>query len=459
MEWLLNLAVAAAAVNGELKNCHEDELIRSVSTDTRTITEGAIFVALKGERFDGHRFVQKAVESGAVCCIVNRDAGDFKGAPILAVDDTASALLDLAACYRSKFDIPVVGVTGSVGKTSTKEMIGAVLSQRYKPHMTKGNFNNMIGLPLTVFDLMRDDDIMILEMGMSAFGEISRLTAVAHPDTAVITNIGLSHIEHLGNREGIRRAKLEILEGLQTDGTVILNGDDDMLWNYRGNIDYETLYYGIHNKNSDLLAYNVRSYSDGSEFSCRIDGEERRFSLSVPGEHHVYNALAAILVGLKYNLDIEDIKKGIHEFAPIGLRQTVAELPNYTLIRDCYNASPASMKSGLEVLALTGQDGRRVACLADMLELGEISQESHETVGRLVVKYGVNRLITIGKEAHNIARGAEKAGMPTSEIFEFENNEEVKSKLSELLRKGDTILVKGSRGMRLEEIADAISEL
>ena len=459
MEWLLNLNAAAVAIKGDIKNCDGDELIHSVSTDTRTITDGAVFVALKGERFDGHRFVAAAVESGAVCCIVNRDAGDFGSFPVIEVEDTGQALMDLAACYRSKFDIPVIGVTGSVGKTSTKEMIASVLSQSYKTHMTKGNFNNMIGLPLTVFDLMREDDIMVLEMGMSAFGEISRLTAVAKPDTAVITNIGLSHIEHLGSREGIRKAKFEILEGLQPEGTVILNGDDDMLWNYRGNINYETLYYGIRNKNSDLTAYNIRSYSDGSEFSCKIDGEEHRFVLSVPGEHHIYNALAAILVGLKYNVETDDIKEGIRSFAPSGLRQTVIELPNYTIIRDCYNASPTSMKSGLEVLALTGEKGSRVACLADMLELGEISEEAHKTVGRLVNEYETDKLITIGKEAHNIARGAEEAGMNPANIFEFENNEEAKKKLSVLLSKGDVILVKGSRGMRLEEIADAIAEL
>ena len=459
MEWLLNLNAAAAAVKGEIRNCDGDELIHAVSTDTRTITEGAVFVALKGERFDGHKFVSAAVDGGAVCCIVNRDGGNFGNLPVILVDDTAKALMDLAACYRSKFRIPVIGITGSVGKTSTKEMIASVLSQSYKTHMTKGNFNNEIGLPLTVFDLMKEDEIMVLEMGMSAFGEISRLTAVAKPDTAVITNIGLSHIEHLGSREGIRKAKFEILEGLQTDGTVILNADDDMLWDYRGDINFETLYFGIHNKNSDLTAYDIRSYSDGSEFTCRIDGEPYKFFVSVPGEHHIYNALAAILVGLKYDIEIDDIKKGICGFAPSGLRQTVIELPRYTIIRDCYNASPASMKSGLEVLSLTNTVGRRVACLADMLELGDVSEDAHKTVGSLAVQYGVDCLIAIGREAHNIARGAEKAGMSPADIYEFDSNEEAKRKLPEILKKDDVILVKGSRGMRLEEIADAISEL
>lgn len=458
MECLFDIKAVAAAVSGDIKNCNADALVASVSTDTRTILDGAVFVALKGERFDGHGFISKAIEGGAVCCVVNR-GGEYGSLPVIEVDDTSKALMDLARCYRKKFDIPTIGITGSVGKTSTKEMIASVLSQSYKTHVTKGNFNNMIGLPLTVFDLSKNDDIMVLEMGMSAFGEISALTRIALPDTAVITNIGLSHIEHLGSREGIRKAKLEILEGLQPDGTVILNGDDALLWEYRGNIDYETLYYGINNKNCDLTAYDVRMYSDGSEFSCRIDGDEYRFALSVPGEHHIYNALAAILTGLKYNIDIEDIKTGVRNFAPSGLRQTVIRLTDYTVIRDCYNASPASMKSGLEVLALTAGKGKKTACLADMLELGEISEEAHKAVGRLVAEYKTDRLITVGTMAHYIARGAEEAGMPSENIFEFENNEEATKNLPNVLENGDIILVKGSRGMKLEEIADAITRL
>lgn len=459
MEWILNISRAAAAMGGQVMNCDGDELIRSVSTDTRTIQEGALFFALRGDRFDGHKFVPGAVDAGAVCCVVNSDEDEFRGLPVIAVEDTHKALRDLAAFYRKRFQIPVVGVTGSVGKTSTKEMIASVLSQSYKTHMTRGNFNNEIGLPLTVFDLMKEDEIMVLEMGMSNFGEISNLTKVARPDTVVITNIGLSHIEHLGSREGIKKAKFEIFEGLQMDGMAILNGDDDMLWAARDEINFETLYYGIRNKNCDLTAYDIRTYSDGSEFTCKIDGEPHKFFISVPGEHHIYNALAAILAGIKYNIDMEEIKKGVRSFAPSGLRQTVIELPNYKVIRDCYNASPASMKSGLEVLSLTQTEGRRVACLADMLELGEISAEAHKSVGRLAVDYGVDCLITVGEEAHDIARGAKEAGMNPADIHEFENNEALRDRLSDLLKKNDVILVKGSRGMRLEEIADAIAEL
>ncbi|MBQ2614681.1 MAG: UDP-N-acetylmuramoyl-tripeptide--D-alanyl-D-alanine ligase [Clostridia bacterium] len=446
-------------MGGKILHCDGDELIQSVSTDTRTIKDGGLFFALRGERFDGHKFVPDAVAAGAICCVVNEESQQFDGLPVIVVEDTHRALRALAEEYRKQFRIPVVGITGSVGKTSTKEMIASVLRENYRTHMTQGNFNNEIGLPLTVFDLMSEDEMMVLEMGMSGFGEISRLTRIAKPETAVITNIGLSHIEHLGSREGIKQAKLEILEGLQMDGTVILNGDDDMLWDSRGEMEFETLYFGIRNKNCDLVATDVRMYSDGSEFTCKIDGESHKFSVTVPGEHHIYNALAAILVGLKYNISIEDIKQGVRKFAPSGLRQTLIEYPNYKVIRDCYNASPASMKSGLEVLSLTQCQGRRVACLADMLELGNASEKAHYHVGRLTVEYGVDCLIAIGQEAKQIAKGAIDAGMNPADVYEFDSNAAAMEQLPRLLKKQDLVLVKGSRGMHLEEIAEAIGEL
>ncbi len=459
MEWMLNLGQAAEAMAGRCKNCDGDTLICSVSTDTRTIQSGGLFFALQGERFDGHQFVAAAIEAGAICCVIKEGEPVPDSLPVIAVEDTQAALRDLAAAYRERFQIPVVGITGSVGKTSTKEMIASVLRQGFRTHVTKGNFNNEIGLPLTVFDLMREDEIMVLEMGMNHFGEISRLTRIAKPDTAVITNIGISHIEHLGSRQGIKQAKFEILEGLQMDGAVILNGDDDLLWDSRGEMEYETLYYGIQNKSCDLTAYDIRTYSDSTTFACKIDGEEYAFVISVPGMHHVYNALAAILVGLRYNVNVEDIQKGIRMFAPSGLRQTVLQFPNYQVIRDCYNASPASMQAGLAVMALMPTKGRRVACLADMLELGDISEAAHEQVGRLVVEYQADCLITVGKEAHLIARGAEAAGMNPADIYEFEDNESLCSQLWRLLKKDDLILLKGSRGMRLEKVADAIEAL
>ncbi len=459
MDAILTISQAAEAMGGRCRGCDGDALITSVSTDTRTIEAGALFFALRGEQFDGHRFVQAAVDAGALCCVVAEDGEVPEGIPVIVVEDTQIALGHLAAAYREQFSIPVIGITGSVGKTSTKEMIASVMMQGFQTHMTKGNFNNEIGLPLTVFQLNQTHEAMVLEMGMSHFGEISRLTRIAKPELAVITNIGVSHIENLGSREGILKAKLEILEGLQLDGTVVLNGDDELLWGARGELDCETLYYGIENPNCDLVAKKICTYSDSSTFTCKIEGEEVEFMIRVPGIHHVYNALAAILVGLRHHVPVESIRKGVRCFAPSGLRQTLIQLPGLQVIRDCYNASPDSMRSGLSVLTLTETAGRRIACLGDMLELGEISASAHREVGNWVAEQGVEVLITVGNEAHQIARGAQEAGMNPDNIYEFENNETLCKELPEILQKEDLVLVKGSRGMHLEQVVDAMIKL
>ncbi len=456
MEAIITMTQAAEAMGGICRNCNGEKLITGVSTDTRTIQGGDIFFALRGEQFDGHKFIQGAIDAGAVCCVVAEDAQVPEGIPVILVEDTQLALGHLATAYRKRFSIPVIGITGSVGKTSTKEMIASVLKQNYETHLTEGNFNNEIGLPLTVFRLNQTHEMMVLEMGMSHFGEISRLTRIAKPELAVITNIGVSHMENLGSREGILKAKLEILEGLQMDGTVILNGDDELLWGARGELECESLYYGIENPNCDLVAKNICTYSDSSTFTCKIEGKEYEFLVRVPGIHHVYNALAAILVGLRHRVPMDKIQKGVRGFAPSGLRQTLISLPKWQVIRDCYNASPDSMRSGLSVLALTETEGRRIACLGDMLELGEISEAAHREVGRLAVEYQVDCLITMGKAAHGIAEGAKAAGMNPECIFEYEDNQTLCKMLPSLLRDGDVILVKGSRGMHLEEVVDAM---
>lgn len=457
MEWILNMEQAARACRGILKNCSPDEIVKGVTTDSRSLEEGCLFVALKGERFDGHRFVPNAVEGGAVCCIVQSDSG-LDGMPVMVVEDTLAALRDLAAYYREQFDIPVVAVTGSVGKTSTKDMVYSVLSQEYRTLCTSGNFNNEIGLPLTVFRLAQEDRLMVLEMGMSAFGEISRLTRIAKPDTAVITNIGLSHIEHLGSQENIRKAKLEILEGLATDGVLFLNGDDKLLWELAGSLPYEVLYYGIENSNCDLTATDIHMYSDNSDFKVKVEGAEYQFSVRVPGQHQIYNALAAILTGIRYNIPMEKIIQGVRAFVPSGMRQNIIQLPQYTLIKDCYNASPVSMKSGLDVLVRTASKtgGRKVAVLGDMLELGEFSRQAHRDIGKLVCDFQIDCLVTVGEMAKHIADSAVERGFNASSTYVFYDNASVKENLSGILQVGDIVLLKASRGMKLEEIADYI---
>ncbi len=463
MKWCMNIGAIAEVTGGEMRNVSGDEIVKNVVRDDREVTEGTVFVALNGENNNGHRFVPRALENGAVCCVVDKSEGEFPGMPVVAVEDTYKALGDIAAYYRDQFNIPVVGITGSVGKTSTKGMIASVLSREYTTLKTEGNYNNEIGVPLTLFRLSDDDEAAVIEMGMSAFGEISRLTKMVKPDTAVITNIGVSHIEHLGSREGICKAKLEILDGLSVDGTVILNGDDDLLWQKNGELEYETLYFGIENKACDVVATNIKLYSSGSEFDVKIDGKEYRFETNAPGIHHIYNALAAILVGYRYNIRVESMIEGIHNFVPEGLRQVKTEYKNFVTINDCYNACPDSMESGMDVLVLTasekGAGARKVACLADMLELGDASEREHCKVGKMCAEKGIDCLICIGNEAKNIAKGAEEGGLDGSDIYLFDDNASAIAKLRGIIKPGDVIWIKGSRGMHLEKIAAALDEI
>lgn len=463
MESILTVKQIAKACGGEVCGCDLDKTVSDVVTDSRKTVADSVFVALRGERFDGHNFVKQVLANGAVCCVVDRNFENTDGFPVIAVDDTLRALQAIAAYYRRQFGIPAVAVTGSVGKTSTKDMLAAVLSRHYHTLKTDGNFNNEIGLPLTALRLSNEDEIAVFEMGMSAFDEISRLSKIAAPETAVITNIGYSHIEHLKSQENILKAKLEILDGLSSDGTVILNGDDKFLRGIEGTLPFETLYYGIENSGCDITAFNIKKYSDSTEFDFKVDGEVYHAQIGVAGVYHIYNALAAILTGIKYNIPINEIIAGIADFKPCGMRQSIEKTNKYVLIKDCYNASPTSMKSGLEVLSVTqprdgGKPYRRVAVLGDMLELGDYAEEAHTNVGELACDYNVDCLIAVGKNAEYIAKGAINKGFSSSEIYYFYDNNTAKAHLDEILKPNDIILLKGSRGMRLEEIAEYIEE-
>ena len=463
MKWCININKLAEISGGIAYNCSGDEIVKNVVRDDREVSDGTVFVALKGENNNGHRFVQRAVNNGAACCVVDKEEGSFGNLPVVAVDDTFKALRDIAAFYREQFNIPVVGITGSVGKTSTKGMIASVLGNEYVTLKTEGNYNNEVGVPLTIFRLTDNDEAAVIEMGMSAFGEISRLSKIVKPDTAVITNIGISHMEHLGSQEGICKAKFEILDGLSIDGTIILNGDDEFLWEKNGELDYETLYYGIENKSCDVVATDIKLYSCGSEFNVKIDGVDYKFETNAPGIHHIYNALAAILVGYRYNLKVESMIKGVHDFVPEGLRQVKTNYPKFTVINDCYNACPDSMGSGLDVLVLTaeenGGNSRKVACLADMLELGETSEQEHYKVGLMCAEKGIDCLITIGDMAGNIAKGAIDGGINSSDVYEFGDNESAISRLGGIIKNNDVIWIKGSRGMHLEKVAEALDKM
>ena len=465
MERILTLKQIAEACCGDLEHGDGDFAVSEIFTDSRKICEGSLFIALRGEKFDGHDFVESSFGKGAAACIVDKEFCNTKANTVIVVEDTYKALRDIAAYYRNRFEIPSVAITGSVGKTSTKDMVSCVLANQYNVLKTEGNFNNEIGLPLTAFRLDNSVDIAVFEMGMSGFGEISRLTHIASPETAIITNIGMSHIEHLGSQENILRAKLEVIEDMPFgDGTVILNGDDPFLQSVVGTLKYETLTYGIENDKCDVVATNIRKDSEGTVFDVKIEGVSYRVCVNVPGVHHVYNALAAILTGLKYNMTVEAIIDGISKFQPQGMRQNIEKLNRFVIIKDCYNASPTSMKSGLEVLGVAlplnvEQPCRKVAVLADMLELGDYSEKAHYDVGAMVAEYNTDCFVAIGPHSDMMAKGAADNGMDSAAIYTFGNNGSAKGKIMDILKANDVILFKGSRGMKLEEIADFVRDM
>lgn len=351
-------------------------------------------------------------------------------------------------------NIPVVAVTGSVGKTSTKDIIASVLSEEFDTLKTKGNFNNHIGLPLTLLEL-KNQQAAVIEMGMNHFGEISTLTKIANPSIAVITNIGTAHIGLLGSKQNILKAKLEIIDGLKEDGLIILNNDDELLNSVSRQMKQKVFTYGIENK-SDLNAYNIELNDQESKFNVKIDEKEYTIYVPMAGRHFVYNALCAISVGLNLNICIEKIINGIKNFKPSKLRMDIIEIsPNIKIINDTYNASYDSVKSVLEVLN-NMKSNRKIAVLGDILELGEYAQNLHEQIGIQVVKNHVDILMTLGENSRFIANKAIELGMKEKNVFCFENKEELIDKINQILNLGDVILFKASRGMELDKVVEKV---
>ena len=423
-------AVSAVGFCGTL-----DDTVDEVSIDSRNIPQGCLFIPIIGERFDGHDFLYEALKSGAAAALSSKAAQEVSDKTIIFVKDTSKALKDLAAWYRSQFDIPVIGITGSVGKTSTKDMLYSVLSQKYNVLKTQGNFNNEIGLPLTVFKLDETHQAAVLEMGMSNLGEISRLSKIAQPDLAVITNIGVSHIENLGSRENILKAKLEITEGFEEKGTLIINNDDDMLTTIKSVKNVKKIVtFGI-NTESDLRAVDIRNKGEkGVSFSVCINGTSYGVDIPVPGIHNIYNALAGIGAGIELGLSVQQILNGISKFSPGKMRMNITDTGKFKVINDCYNASPQSMEAALKVLSDIGGSGRKVAILGDMLELGDYAEKGHMEVGR-ICKETSDVLVACGTSAINIAKGATEAGMEKGCIYYFATTQEAILSMGNIDRK------------------------
>ena len=441
-----------AAVGGQLFG-NGDVTVTGVSTDTRTIQQGDLYVAVKGERFDGNDFIHQAIENGAAAVLSDRkDGADGYSVPVVLADESRAAQLALARYHRNRFDLKLCGVTGSVGKTSTKDMIYAVLSAGCKTLKTEGNFNNDIGLPKTLFRLDESDGAAVIEMGMSDLGEISVLSQAACPDCAVITNIGYCHIENLKTRENILKAKLEILDGAKPNAPLIVCGDDEYLRGVSFS-DRKVIRYGF-GENCDIRAEDILHLEEGESFTL-IDGEmSYKAAVPVSGEHHVLNALAAYCVGRAFGMTAEEMIPAFMSYEASGMRQKTVQQDGVTYILDCYNASPTSMKSSLSVLGGMKSEGRKIAVLGDMLELGGMSGELHAMVADYVTE-NAQVCFLYGAEMGECAKALTAKGF---EVYHSTDKGVVSAQLKYYIRKGDTVLFKGSRGMRMEEIFVAITD-
>ena len=451
------------ATKGKLIKGEENAEIKEFCKDTRIIKKGDTYIGIKGENFDGNTLWQKAFEAGAETVIVEgidfskEKLEQYQNKNIIEVKNTIQALADIATYKRTscKKDFQVVGVTGSVGKTSTKDIIANVVAQKYSTLKTQGNNNNNIGLPFTIFKL-ENQEAAVIEMGMNHFGEISKLTKIAKPTISVITNIGTSHIGNLGSRENILKAKLEILEGMDKK-ILVINNDNDLLHKYYlenvENKDIEIHTYGIEN-DSDVMAENIILNENDSEFICNIKGEKFKIKVPVGGIHFVYNAICAATVGTLLGLNQEQIKNGIETFELTKKRMDITELKNgVTIINDSYNASFESMQASLKYL--NGLNSKRkIAVLGDMFELGEFSEELHKKVGKEVVKNKIDILICCGKNAKYIVENAEKEGMKKQNIYYFETREQVEELVKKIWQSGDSILFKASNGMKFFNIVE-----
>ena len=441
------------------------EEVMSVITDSRKAEEGCLFVPIVGERVDAHKFIPQVMEAGALATLSERvlDNADF---PYIAVESSLQAVKDIAEFYLKQLQIPVVGITGSVGKTSTKEVIASVLNQKYHTLKTQGNFNNELGLPLTVFRLRDGDEIAVLEMGISDFGEMTRLAQIARPDTCVITNIGTCHLENLGDRNGVLKAKTEIFKFLRPEGHIVLNGDDDKLITVdevngkkpeRFGINYKD---GVYAKDIENLGLSGTKFVI-SGLNC-VDGcKDFEVTVPVPGHHMIYNALAAACVGAALELTSTQIADGIADLKTISGRNNIIKTSKYTLIDDCYNANPVSMKASVDVLDMA--IGRKVCILGNMYELGENEKNLHYDVGQYIGTKNIDVLITIGDLARHIAMGTDDYmethfGSYDCEIHSFDDMEEFNMAYSSILKDNDNILIKASHAMKFADIVELLSK-
>ncbi len=451
----LKLKEIAKAIGAKANTDIPDIEITNICTDSRDVRPGSIFVALCGERFDGHAFVKTAMENGALWAVVQKE-GDYGTENLLFVNTTRQAFLDIAGLYRSKFSPKVIAVTGSVGKTTTREMIASVIKSEYKTLKTENNLNNEVGVPKTILELDESIEAMVLEFGMVNLGEIRELTVPAKPDIAVITCIGTCHIENLGSRENIKKAKFEIVEGLKKGGTLLLNKDNDMMKDICLP-DYNVIYYAVEDASADIRAKDIIEKDGETDFVIVTENGEYPAHIPAMGVHNVLNALAGFGAGVAAGIKPEQCALALANFKNTGMRQKVQICRGVKVVEDCYNANPDSMKAALNTLgAQKVSDGaQKIAVLGDMLELGSVAETSHYETGKLAAEKA-DLLFCFGELSKLMVFGAKEKGMENA--FHFETKEELSKELRKTAKPGDIIWLKASRGMRFEDIAEAFYE-
>lgn len=445
----------AVWVNGEAVGLGDSHVeVVGVSTDTRTIKEGNLYVPIVGEDFNGHNFVTGAVENGAVGAIWQKDQPNPPAdVPLIYVEDTLLALQDLAKNYLANLPTIVVAITGSNGKTTTKDMVTSVLSTTYKVQKTEGNYNNHIGMPLTILQLEENTEIAVLEMGMSSRGEIELLSTIAKPEAAIITNIGESHLQDLGSREGISEAKFEITAGLRANGTLVIQGDEPLLTEKVTQSPFHVITFG-NSETNDYCSTQIKQKSNGTHFTLNGEAETEYF-IPVLGKHNVNNALSAIAISKQLGVSIPNIQKGLEAIKITGMRtELIQGKDGVTVINDAYNASPTSMRAAIELLQDLKDYRKKIVVLGDMLELGDKEKAFHYEVGKGIDTDKINDVFTFGELGKNIAEGA-KVNFSENHVFAYDDKQALIAKLKDTVNDGDIVLVKGSRGMKLEEVVTA----
>ncbi|HHQ4318445.1 UDP-N-acetylmuramoyl-tripeptide--D-alanyl-D-alanine ligase [Clostridium perfringens] len=449
----LNLQEIVKATKGDLLKEADVKEIKAVSTDTRKIEEGTMFIALKGENFNGNNYVLDAFNKGAKIAIVDEvkcDLNELKeDVALIKVQNTGRALMDLAKFYREKLGLKVVGITGSAGKTSTKDLVAAVLSDKYKVFKTKGNFNNEIGLPLMILELDSTYDVAILEMGMRGLGQIKELAEIASPDLGIITNIGISHIEILKTRENILKAKMEIATFFDKNNTLVVCGNDDFL-GALPEAQYKIVKTGV-GENFEIGAKNIALEELSSKFTVYDGEKEEEFSLDMPGEHNISNLMLGIAIAKELGVSFEEMKRGLKNIEATSMRLELIKKDGFSILNDCYNSSPVAVKSAIDVMKnIEGK--RRIAVLGTMRELGHKSEEAHKEIGKYAKENGIEKVLCFGDFSENIKEGYGEG------CTVYENKEELIKDLLNIICEGDIILVKASRSLKFEEITKALLE-